>query len=81
MAIFNTSGDLSDEEDAALAAVTWQPSYDRLCNDPPAPTTMAGALAAVRLIADEAERCGYQPELFVNVLTVAADYLEGRASS
>ncbi|SMC70506.1 hypothetical protein SAMN06297251_10644 [Fulvimarina manganoxydans] len=81
MALFNAAGDLSDEDDAALMAATWEPAYDRLCYDPPAPTTDAGAIAAIRLIVNEAETCGYQPDMIFNVLSVAAAYLERRAAS
>ena len=80
MAIYNASGDLTDAEDNALAEVTWHASYDRLCEAPPAATTQAGALAAVEFVRDEVEGCGYQPELFVNVLNAAAAYLQGSVS-
>ena len=80
MAIYNASGDLTDAEDNALAEVTWHASYDRLCEAPPMPTTDAGVLAAVQFIAAEVEGCGYQPDLFANVLNATAAYLQGRKS-
>lgn len=79
LAVFNTSYGLSPEEDKALQAATWEPAYDRLCSDPPAATTLAGALAGFRLVADEEDNCGNQPDLTINVLRAALAYFDARA--
>jgi hypothetical protein len=68
-------GDLADEE--ALAEATFRPSYNRLCTNPPAATSYEGAVAAIRLVADEEENCGGQPDLTVKVLRAALVFLEG----
>jgi hypothetical protein len=70
-------GDLASEE--AVADATYRPSYNRLCTNPPAATSYEGTLAAIRLVADEEETCGGQPDLTVNVLRAALVYLDGRA--
>lgn len=79
LAVFNASGDHSPEADKTLQAATWEPAYDRLCVAPPAATTLAGALAGVRLVADEEESCGSQPDFTINVLRAALAYFDGRA--
>ncbi|WP_427026575.1 hypothetical protein ACP4J4_20370 (plasmid) [Aureimonas ureilytica] len=79
LAAFNASGDLSPQEDRALQAATWGAPYDRLCTAPPVATTLAGALAGIRLVADEEENCGQQPDLTINVLRAALAYFDGRA--
>ncbi|MBC6714710.1 hypothetical protein H9Q09_00730 [Aurantimonas sp. DM33-3] len=81
VAVFNASGDLTDAEGEALAAATWRASYERLCTAPPAPTTDAGAIAAVRLVRQECSGCGYQPALIENVLSAVMVFLEGRAAA
>lgn len=68
-------GDLATEN--ALAEETFRPSYNRLCTNPPAATSYEGALAAIRLVADEEENCGGQSDLTVNVLRAALAFLEG----
>lgn len=68
-------GDLASEE--ALADETFRPPYDRLRTNPPAATSYEGAVAAIRLVADEEENCGGQPDLTVNVLRAALAFFEG----
>lgn len=81
--VFNASPpDMSIEEDDELAAATWQPHYERLCTAPPDATTLEGAVEAMRLVHDEQERCGSQPDLTINVLRAALAFFdEGRAHS
>ncbi|NDV88775.1 hypothetical protein GTW51_18940 [Aurantimonas aggregata] len=81
VATYGASGDLPDEQNEALAAATWRASYDRLCTAPPAPTTNAGAIEAIRLVRKESVGGGYQPALIENVLTAVTVFLEGRAAA
>jgi hypothetical protein len=81
LASYNASGDLPDEQNEALAAATWRASYQRLCAAPPAPTTNAGAIEAIRLVCKESAGGGYQPALIENVLMAVTVFLEGRASA
>ncbi len=81
VAVYDASGDLPDEQNEALAAATWRASYERLCTAPPAPTTNAGALEAVRLVCQESVGCGYQPALIENVLSAVTVFLEGRVAA
>lgn len=67
--------DGSDKEQALHAA--WHTPYMQLAKQPPSATTLDGALAAIRLVAHEEERCGCQPELTVNVLRAALSYFDG----
>lgn len=69
--------DLAAEE--ALAEATFRPSYNRLCTNPPAPTSMEGALEAIRLVIHEEETCGGQSDLTCNVLRAALAFLDGEA--
>ena len=48
----------TEEEDDALRDATWGPHYHALCVGPPAATTLAGALAGIRLVLHEEETCG-----------------------
>ena len=77
----NDATDCEACEEDALANATFRSSYDRLCTDPPAATSYEGALAAIRLVADEEETCGQQPDLTVNVLRAALGFLEGVAKA
>lgn len=67
--------DGSDKEQALHTA--WHTPYMQLAKQPPSATTLDGALAAIRLVAHEEERCGCQPELTVNVLRAALAYFDG----
>jgi hypothetical protein len=71
-------GDLASEE--AVADATFRPPYNRLRTNPPTATSYEGALAAIRLVADEEENCGGQSDLTVNVLRAALTFLEGGSS-
>ncbi|MGB3897007.1 MAG: hypothetical protein WA973_00455 [Mesorhizobium sp.] len=76
MAINNATecGDLSEED--ALAEATFRPSYNRLCTNPPAATSLEEAIVAIRLVADEEESCGNQPDLTIKVSRAALTFLE-----
>lgn len=54
---------------------TMAPLWDQFTNSPPAPTTKAGAAAAIRLVRDECQG-GYSPELINGLLTIVADTLD-----
>jgi hypothetical protein len=77
MAINNAMDDVDAADEDALAEATFRPSYNRLCTNPPAATSYEGALAAIRLVADEEENCGGQPDLTVHVLRAVLAFLEG----
>lgn len=55
------------------------PSYNRLCTDPPAATSLEEAIAAIRLVADEEETCRNQPDLTVKVSRAALAFLKQSA--
>jgi hypothetical protein len=78
MAINNSAEVDLDQEDA-LAQETFRPSYDRLRTSPPAATSYKGALDAIRLVIDEEETCGNQPDLTINVLRAALAFLDRQA--
>lgn len=79
LAAFDRSpASLTDDEDQALAATTWVPLYERLCNAPPHATTLNGAIEAVRLVRDEEAKCGFQPDLTINVLDAALAFFDER---
>ena len=71
-------GDLAAEIE--LAEATFRPSYNRLCTNPPAATSLDEVAAAIRLVADEEETCGGQSHLTVNVLRAALTFLERQAA-
>ena len=75
MAINNATECEAYEEDA-LAEATFRPSYNRLCTNPPAATSLEEAVAAIRLVADEEETCGNQPDLTIKVSRAALTFLE-----
>lgn len=77
-AIYNASRapDGSDEERTLHAA--WYDPYARLMDDPPAATTLAGAIEAIRLVRDEERDCGGQPDLTINVLAAALAFFDTR---
>lgn len=79
-AVFNSAKveEGSDEYQALHDA--WFEPYMRLGGTPPKATTLEGALAAIRLVADEEEKCGSQPDLTVNVLRAALSYFEGASA-
>ncbi|WP_427026576.1 hypothetical protein ACP4J4_20375 (plasmid) [Aureimonas ureilytica] len=70
---------LSDIPDDDEANQRWAdvlaPLWARLTQTPPAPTTHAGAAAAIRLVRDES-RGSYAPDLIQKVLTITADALD-----
>ncbi|ALN75820.1 hypothetical protein [Aureimonas sp. AU20] len=72
------NGILDDDEADRRWAEVVAPSWDALTQEPPAPTSNAGAAAAIRLVRDESNG-SYNPDLIRNVLTVVADALEGVA--
>lgn len=76
----NNAADCDAGEEDALAEATFRPSYNRLCTNPPAATSVEEAIAAIRLVADEEDSCGNQPDLTVNVLRAALAFLEGGSS-
>jgi hypothetical protein len=80
MAINNAVEDVDLADEDALAEATFRPSYERLCNNPPAATSFEGAIAAIKLVADEEETCGGQADLTVNLLRAALVFLEGSPS-
>ncbi|MBX3583649.1 MAG: hypothetical protein KF810_17320 [Rhizobiaceae bacterium] len=49
-------------------------AYKQLCEAPPIPTTLAGAVAGIQLVRDEDRDCGWQPELTENVLSAVLSY-------
>lgn len=79
MAINNATDCEAYEEDA-LAEATFRPSYNRLCTNPPAATSLEEVAAAIRLVADEEENCGGQPDLTVNVLRAALAFFDAKVS-
>ena len=66
------------QEDDPREQPFWN-AYNRLCENPPRPTTPAGALAGIRYVRDEGRDCGSHPDLTVNVLTAVLAYLKGAA--
>lgn len=67
--------DGSDEEVAMHDA--WRAPYDQLCTVPPNATTLEGVTEAIRLVADEEENCGNQPNLTIKVLRAALAFFDG----
>ncbi len=55
-------------------------AYAALADNPPAPTTLEGAVAAVRLVMHEEKTCGSQEEFTVNMLAAALRYFEGKGA-
>ncbi|MGB3536827.1 MAG: hypothetical protein WBA42_01570 [Mesorhizobium sp.] len=80
MAINNATecDDLAAEN--ALAEATFRPSYNRLCTNPPAATSLEEVAAAIRLVAEEEETCGGQPDLTIKVSRAALAFLEKAAT-
>jgi hypothetical protein len=76
MATYNASSDLSSEEEDAFAEATFAPSWRALCDNPPAPTTMQGALEALRLAHEEMHHSHGSFER--PLVGVALAYFEGR---
>lgn len=79
LAAYNATGDQSSEGDEALADQLWRPAYCQLCDGPPAATTLAGALAGIRLVLWEEETCGHREDFTINTLRAALAYFDGRA--
>jgi hypothetical protein len=78
--VINNEADVDAADENALAEQTFRPSYNRLCTNPPAATSHEEAVEAIRLVIDEEETCGNQPELTVNVLRAALAFLDGEVS-
>ena len=78
LAIYDGKPEVPDED--AYAYETFRPAFDRLCTNPPHATTREGAVEAIRLVIDEEETCGNQPDLTCNVLRAALAFLDGEAS-
>jgi hypothetical protein len=76
LAINNAAPDVDDLDEDALAEATFRPSYNRLCTSPPAATSLEEAIEAIRLVADEEENCGNQPDLTIKVSRAALTFLE-----
>lgn len=74
---YDASTDLPLQKDLEKAETTWLPHYRRLCDAPPAATTLAGAVLGIRLVADEEEHIGHDENLTVNVLRAALAYFDG----
>ena len=72
----NNATECDDGDEDALAEATFRPSYTRLCTNPPAATSLEEAIAAIRLVADEEETCGNQPDLTIKVSRAALTFLE-----
>jgi hypothetical protein len=62
LAIYNSSDRDADDRSG------WHDPFEILCSAPPAPTTLRGALEAIRLVAFEAEEGGGQDDMTVAVL-------------
>lgn len=78
MAVFNASGEMTSDEDDALAAATWRPHYNALRTGQPAATSLTGAVAALRLAAEDMEGC-QDTELVGGLVRAALAYFDGRA--
>lgn len=71
----------SNEEADRFAKETFGPCFDRLLNDPPAPTTRHGALEGIRVTIEVARTIAVPEEMVVGVLTGALAFLEAREVS
>ncbi len=76
MACFNANARGSDDDYDALADATYVPLWDELCNNPPAPTTYAGAIAGLEFTAAELKDHGDSAAVGA-VLARCLDFLRG----
>jgi len=75
MQAYNASPiDLDDEDNPDFPGFAER--YHRLCNEPPMALTMTGAIEAVRLVVEEEDKCGNQPDLTIRVLLAALAYFD-----
>lgn len=70
----------SNEEADRFADATFNPPFERLLYDPPAPTTREGALEGIRVVIEEAKTCSVPDELITGVLAYSLAFLEAEGA-
>lgn len=79
LAIYNASGDQTNDQDDVLAAVTIDPPWYRLRDDCPVPTTMEGVIEGLRLLHKELNEGG-TGGFELGVLAALVSYFDGRSA-